>query len=488
MGPFVPWTRLTMDYVLGVDVGTSSCKATLIGSSGTAFTANSEGYPLIAPQPEWAEQEPAHWREGVAESIARVCAAAGATPDEIAAIGLTGQMHSAVLLDSEGEVIRPPLLWCDQRAIAESAAGNASMPSLEDITLNPLLPAFTLAKLLWMRAHEPSGYERIQHVLLPKDLVRLWLTGEHGTDPSDAAGTALYDARQWCWSEELLDHFEIPAGWLPPLSDSGAVVGHVTDASSAEFGLRAGMPVVMGAGDQAAQAFGLGAVDAQTLALQIGTSGVIVLASDQPEMGAFCHATDGRWIRLDSMHAAGSSLLWARDVFAPDESVTTLVDEASRAAPGADGLQFLPFLMGERAGFGASTPAAFIGLQAQHRRGHFVRAVLEGVSFELRRMLDRWAIDGDGPTEVRVVGGGARSATQLQILADTFELPVVRLERDSSYGAAALAGVGVGWWDVAPPVSEAAAVRPDAENATIVRASYQRYLESYARLSGRGGA
>ncbi len=394
-------------------------------------------------------------------------------------------MHSAVLLDSYDEVIRPPLLWCDQRPIEESAAANESMPTLRDITLNPLLPAFTLSKLLWMRSHEPSAYERIRHVLLPKDLVRLWLTGERGTDPSDAAGTALYDAREWRWSEEVLDHFEILPDWLPPISGSHVVAGHVTDACSDEFGLRAGTPVVMGAGDQAAQAFGLGAVDPQTLALQIGTSGVIVLASDHPVIGAFCHATEGRWIRLDSMHAAGSSLLWVRGVVAPGESIASLIDEASQVGPGADGLQYLPFLTGERAGFGDSTPAAFIGLQPQHLRGQFVRAVLEGVSFELRRMFDRWAIEGDGPTEIRVVGGGARSAVQLQILADVFDLPIVRLERDSSYGAAALAGVGIGWWDGPPAVSDATSLQPDPASIETVRTAYHQYVELYERLGGR---
>ncbi len=473
--------------MLGVDVGTSSAKATLISPDGHSLTASSDEYPLSAPQPGWAEQDPAHWRRGVIESIARVLSAAGAVPGQVVALGLSGQMHSAVLLDEADQVIRAPLLWCDQRPVAESAAANASMPALEDITLNPLLPAFTLAKLLWMRAHEPAAYARLRHLLLPKDLLRLWLTGERVTDPSDAAGTALYDARSWRWSRDILDHFAIPLDWLPPVHASDALVGRVKDDAADEFGLRAGTPVVAGAGDQAAQALGLGAVDSRVLALQIGTSGVIVLATGQPVMGAFCHAIERRWIRLDSMHAAGSSLLWVREAMAPGESISSLFDDAVEAGPGADGLVFLPFLTGERAGFEASVPAAFIGLHPQHRRGHLVRAVLEGVSFELRRMFDRWAIDADGPSEVRIVGGGARSAVQLQAIADVFDLPVVRLERDSSFGAAVLAGIGTGWWDAAPAVSDATPSLPSVEDIGTVQAAYERYLRLYAQLGGQTG-
>ena len=474
-----------MGYVLGIDIGTSSCKATLVDAAGSSFTASSDPYAIIAPRPDWAEQDPEAWRHGAAQSIARVCESGHVASRQISAIGLSGQMHSAVLLDSKLGVIRPPLLWCDQRPVAEAASANASMPELRDITLNPLLPAFTLSKMLWIRDHEPEAAARIRHVLLPKDLVRLWLTGSLGTDPSDAAGTGLYDARAWCWSPEVLEHFDIVPDWLPDVKASSDIAGHISPEGMAAFGLPEGTPVVTGGGDQAAQAVGLAALDDRVLALQIGTSGVIVLAVAKPVGGAFCHAIKERWIRLDSLHAAGSSFTWIRDAVAQGEEFSAVLREAAEVDP-ADGVPvFLPFLTGERAGFGASVPAAFVGLEPQHGRAHLVRAVLEGVAFEMRRMLERWSIEGEGPTEIRVVGGGARHALQLQILADTFGLPVVRLERDSSYGAAVLAGMGLGWWEIAPSPTDLEPIEPDPRCVRGSATTYERYRRLYETMGAR---
>jgi xylulokinase len=473
-----------MDHVLGIDIGTSACKATLIDAAGRSVAAASDGYSFTTPQQGWAEQDPESWRRGTVECISRALASAGARAEQIAAVGVTGQMHSSVLLDSHLQLLRPPLLWCDQRPAAEAVAANASCPALRDITLNPLLPAFTLSKLLWSRAHEPDVFARVCHVLLPKDLLRFWLTGSLATDPSDAAGTGLFDARRWCWSSELLGHFDIPAGWLPDVLASHAIAGRVGPEAAVATGLREGTPVVTGGGDQATQAVGLAAIDERILVAQIGTSGVIVAAVSEPVAGAFCHAIPGAWVRLDSLHSAGSSVVWVRDTVASGEAWESMFDEARQIPVGAEGLTFLPFLMGERAGFDASVPAAFVGLRPQHGRAHFLRAVMEGVSFELRRMHDRWAIDGDGPSEVRVVGGGATNPLWLQMLADTFDVPVVRLDRDSSYGAAVLAGMGIGWWQRAPDVAGVSPVTPDPVG---VRASADAYAR-YRRLYGVMGA
>lgn len=471
-----------MEYLLGIDAGTSACKASLVDHAGAAISAVSDPYGFDAPQPEWAEQDAAIWWRGCREAVARVLAAASCEPGDVAAIGVTGQMHSAVVLGDRDEVLRPPLLWCDQRPAEESAQAERELPEIREITLNPLLPAFTLSKLLWIRTHEPDVFGRIRHVLMPKDYLRLRLTGEILSEPSDAAGTGMFDARTWCWSKTILDRFEIPVAWLPACVPSSAVAGRMTTGAATELGLRAGTPVVAGGGDQAAQAVGAGATDAATLVVQIGTSGVIVAATDRPVPGAFCHAVPGRWLRLDSLHAAGLSLEWIRDATAPGLALREITLEAEQVRTGADGLLFMPFLMGERAGFAASVPATFSGLRPGHGRGHLVRAVLEGVAFELRRMRDSWFDDDGSPDEVRLVGGGVRDPLWQQVLADTFDVPIMLLARDSAYGAAVLAGTGIGWWLAAPPPVDAVRLEPDPGRAAAYRVAYGRYRALYGAM------
>jgi xylulokinase len=494
-----------MEFVLGIDTGTSACKASLIGRDGAAASATSDAYGYISPHPEWAEQDPAVWWTGAVQSVTRAREGAGCSAEDIVAVGVTGQMHSAVLLGEDLEPVSPALLWCDQRAVSESARAEAAFPAIREITLNPLLPAFTLSKLLWVRDHDPDIHRRIRHVLLPKDYLRLRMTGLLGTDPSDAAGTSMFDGRSWSWSTEILDAFGIPPSWLPPCVPSASTSGSLGPKAAALLGLQPGTPVVAGAGDQAAQAIGLGATEPSVLVAQIGTSGVIVAPSLRPVEGAFCHATPGRWIRLNSLHAAGSSLTWARDAFAPGEDLADLMRAAEGTIPGAAGLVFLPFLMGERSGYAASVPAALCGLRPDHRRGHLVRAVLEGVAYELRRMLDAWAVVDRGPragldfsmedekhsaavavadraAEVRLVGGGARSGLWQHVLADILDLPMAHSTRDSAYGAGVLAGIGIGWWQAAPPLADATWVRPDRANAGTYREGYRRYRALYAGL------
>ncbi len=469
-------------YVLGLDVGTTACKCVLLSPQGTSAVGESDPYPVTSPYPEWAEQDAALWRAGAAQAVARACAAAACDRSSVVAVGLTGQMHTAVLLDDHGGVLRPPLLWSDQRAVREAEAAQAQF-TFQSVTLNPLLPAFTLAKLLWVRDHEPQVYRRVRHVLQPKDYLRLLLTGDLATEPSDASGTALFDARSWTWSEEIVEHFDVPRAWLPPCLPSAAVTGAVSGEGATLLGVPAGIPVVAGAGDQAAQAYGLGAVDPDVLVVQIGTSGVVLIASPRPDAGAFCHALPGRWIRLESLHSAGSSLSWIRDVVAPGVPYATLTAEAAAVAPGADGLVFLPFLVGERRGLGASVPAAYVGLRPGHQRAHLVRAVLEGVAFELRRLVDAWALPGHSPRGVRLVGGGARDVVWRGIFAGALDLPVAYSSRDSAFGAAVLAGIGVGWWSSPPPPLEADASRDGAEpTRQRYRSAYHRYRGAYDEM------
>jgi xylulokinase len=389
--------------------------------------------------------------------------------------------------------------------VSECARAETVFPAIRGITLNPLLPAFTLSKLLWVRDHETAIYRRIRHVLLPKDFLRLRMTGQLATDPSDASGTSMFDARNWEWSTEILDALGIASSWLPACVPSADTTGSLRASAAALLGLEPGTLVVAGAGDQAAQAIGLGATEPSVLVVQIGTSGVIVASSLRPVDGAFCHAAPGRWIRLNSLHAAGSSLTWARDAFAPGEDLGDLLRTAGETTPGAAGLTFLPFLMGERSRDGASVPATLCGLRPDHRRGHLVRAVLEGVAYELRRMLDVWEVADRGaqagpafptggqrhpgiaavaerPAEVRLVGGGARNGLWQQVLADIVDLPMAYVTRDSAYGAGVLAGIGIGWWKSAPPLADATWVRPDRAHAATYRDGYQRYCAFYAGL------
>jgi xylulokinase len=474
--------KTTGPHVLGIDVGTSACKAALLGPSGEVISAQSDPYGFQAPKPDWAEQDPAVWRSGAAASAQRVCSNAGCRLDDVVAIGVTGQMHTAVLLGSDDEVLRPALLWSDQRAGQECELAEASFPEIREITLNPLLPAFTLSKLLWLRKHEPELHARIRRVLLPKDYLRHLLTEVVCTDPSDAAGTGMFDARSWRWSDEILAHFDIPLDSLPPCVASSEVVGVTTVAGGDLLGLPQGVPVVAGAGDQAAQAVGLGAVEPSIVGVQLGTSAVVVRSSEKAVAGAFCHGVPERWLRLNSIHAGALSLSWVRDAFAPDRSLDSLLEDASEVEPGYEGLLFLPFLLGERAGFDSSLPGVLYGLRLGHALPHVVRAVLEGVAFELHRMTDEWEPEADELREIRLVGGGSQSQLWQQIVADVFARPVVHTNRDSAFGAAAIAGRAIGWWDGLPGLTNGARIEPDPALAATYRDRYRDYRALFRSL------
>jgi xylulokinase len=451
-----------MSYWLGIDTGTGGTRALLVDPAGrlvAGFTAPHEDVQM--PQPLWAEQRPENWWEAAQAAIRGVLGASGVSGHEIAGIGLSGQMHGLVLLDSGHAVIRPAIIWCDQRSQEQVEAIHAKLgrDRVVQSIANPVLTGFTLPKLLWVRDNEPSAFGAARKVLLPKDYIRFRLTAAFASDVSDASGTALFDVARRRWSSAMLDGLGLDQDLFPHVVESPEVTGKVSRQAAEITGLQAGTPVVGGAGDQAASAVGNGIVEAGVASCTIGTSGVVFAHMEQAVYDAagrvhtFCHAVPGKWHVMGVTQGAGLSLQWfrnhlARDVTGrPEDPYDLLTAEAARAPRGCDGLFWLPYLMGERTPH--LDPAArggWIGLTARHTRSDLVRALLEGVSYSLKDCLEILEELGVEVKTVRASGGGARSAFWRQMLADVFHKPVVTLETQegSAYGAALLAMVGTG--------------------------------------------
>jgi xylulokinase len=422
----------------------------------------------------------------------------GLAGDEVAAVGMTGQMHGLTLLDEAGEVLRPAILWNDQRTGAECDEIRARLgkANLIKITGNDALTGFTAPKILWVQQHEPDVYARIKQMLLPKDYVRYKLTGSYATDRAGGAGTLLFNLAGRDWSPEVLDALEIPAAWLPPTHEGPQITGEISVAAAEATGLKAGTPVVGGGGDQAAQAVGVGVVQPGIIALTLGTSGVIFASTDEPfiepegRLHAFCHAAPGRWHLMGVMLSAAGSLRWYRDTVAPGQEFESLVSAAAAPA-GSEGLLFLPYLTGER------TPhpdplarGAFVGLTVRHTQAHLTRAVLEGVAFGLRDSFELMKSAGlAGIKQVRISGGGARSGLWRQILADVLqaELVTVNTTEGAAYGAALLAGVGAGAWPTVDAACDACikvtgSTSPQAETMARYEPFYAQYRALYPAL------
>ncbi|MGH2462517.1 MAG: xylulokinase, partial [Candidatus Limnocylindria bacterium] len=446
-----------MSHVLGIDVSTTATKAILVDEAGVVRGIGVEEYEFRTPRPLWSEQDPHAWWVATVAAIRSVLASTGVAANDVAAVGLSGQMHGAVLLGSDDQVLRPAILWNDQRTGAECDAIRRAvgLERLIQITGNDALPGFTAPKLLWVRTHEPEVWDRIAHLLLPKDYVRLQLTGMHAVDKADAAGTLLLDLAARDWSSEVLAALDIPDRWLPTAFEGPEVTGVIMPEAAAGTGLLAGTPVVAGGGDQAANAVGVGAVAPGTMAISLGTSGVVFATTERPvperqgRVHAFCHAVPGRWHMMSVMLSAAGSLRWARDALAPGMEYEELLGGASDVPPGSDGLWFLPYLSGERSPHpDPLARGAFVGLTLAHERRHLVRAVLEGVAYGLRDGLDLMLGAGVPPPEqIRASGGGTVSALWLQILADVLgaEMATVNTTEGAAYGAAVLAAVGAGW-------------------------------------------
>ncbi len=482
-------------------MGTGGTRAIVVDDRGCLVSsATEEHQPFTSPQIGWAEQHPEDWWRACCIAVRKALAGANLSGKEIACVGFSGQMHGAVLLDEKGNVVRPALIWCDVRTEKQCRELTARIgrDRLIQLTCNPALPNFTLTKLLWVRENEPENWKRVRFVMLPKDYVRLRLTGERAIDMADASGTLLLDVAHRRWSQEMLQATGIDERFLPALCESPEVCGRVSAQGAAETGLSAGTAVVAGAGDQAAGATGMGIVAAGTVSATIGTSGVVFAATDRPALDpqgrvhTFCHAIPGRWHVMGVTQAAGLSLRWFRDTFAVDaegvrESYDRLTEEAANIPPGSDGLLWTPYLMGERTPhLDASARAALVGLTASHTRAHVVRAILEGVAFSLRDTFTLFREMNVPVTNIRLGGGGARSPLWRQIQADVYGHPVeiVEAEEGAAYGAAILAGVGAGLWPsvdsaCAAVVRVASHVSPQPAAVATLNASYTAFRRIY---------
>lgn len=484
-------------FWLGIDIGTGGTRALLVDWEGrvqAGFTAPHD--EMTMEQPLWAEQRPENWWEAAQAAIRGVLAEAGVSGDQVKAIGLSGQMHGLVVLDSAGAVIRPSLIWCDQRSQAQVDSINTVVgpENVLSSIANPVLTGFTLPKLLWVRDHEPANYARVRKVLLPKDYVRYRLTGEFASDVSDASGTALFDVVHRRWSAHMCGKLGIPMDWLPEVYESPEVTGKISALAAAATGLSAGTPVVGGGGDQASSAVGNGIVDAGIVSCTLGTSGVVFAHTEQPvydpegRVHTFCHAVPGKWHVMGVTQGAGLSLQWFRNRLAPDVDYDSLTAEAAQSPVGAQGLYWLPYLMGERTPhLDAACRAAWVGLTAKHERADLIRAVLEGVSYSQNDCLRIIEEMGVPVNSVRLSGGGARSRFWRQMFADVFRKRVTTLETQegSAYGAAllALAGEYESVSEVCRvAVREVSAMEPQAEAAAAYRKGYETYRALYPAL------
>jgi xylulokinase len=456
--------------LVGLDVGTTGVKALAITPAGEVIASAEEHYGLSAPHPGWSEQDPDDWVRASESALARLGA-------DASGVGLSGQMHGLVCLDEADNVLRPAILWNDQRTAAECAEieERVGLERLIALTGNRALAGFTAPKLLWLRRYEPDVYARIRRIVLPKDYVRLRLTGEWGIDAADASGTLLFDVAHRRWSDEVVDALEIPREWLPPVGESTAVGG---------------------AGDQQAAALGVGVVEPGLVSVVLGTSGVVLAAlpeyAHEPNarVHAFCHALPGTWEAMGVMLNAAGALQWFHDALAPDVSFADLVAEAGEVAARADGVTFLPYLQGERTPHAdADATASFTGVALRHGRAALARAVLEGVAYGLRDSLELLRGLGVAPHAGRASGGGARSRVWLEIVASVLGLPLERcvVDEGSAYGAALLGGIVDGTFASAQEAVRSCVrvretVEPNASWAHAYEEGYARYRALYPAI------
>lgn len=484
---------------LGIDVGTGGTRALVIDRTGKVLASHSANHaPIRSEHIGWAEQDPADWWRAAQEAIrgALLLAREAGHTATVEAMGLTGQMHGCVMLDAQGEVLRPALIWADQRTQKECdwITETVGYDRLIELVANPALVNFTLTKLLWVRTHQPEIFGRIAHVLCPKDYVRYKLTGEFAMDMQEASGTLLLDVAHRRWSEELAGLVNVPTSWLPRLFEGPEICARVHSAGAAATSLPEGTPVAAGAGDQGAGAVGMGILRPGSVSATIGTSGVVFASTAEPthdpkgRLHTFCHAAPGLWHVMGVTNGAGLSFRWLRDTFMPINSYDELTVLAADVPPASDGLLWAPYLFGERTPhLDANARAAFVGITASTTRAHFIRAVLEGVAFSLKDTFTLFAELGIPVEKIRLGGGGARGPLWRQIQADVYDHPVELLEAEEggAFGAALLAGTGVGAW---PSVEEAcnstirAADVIQPRNAEVMQRHYAHYQKLYPAL------
>jgi xylulokinase len=493
-----------MDYVLGIDVGTGGTRAVLVNRSGAVVSsATCEHVPFASPKIGWAEQDPHDWFQAAGSAIRQVISHAGIPASVISAVGLAGQMHGAVLLDENDQVLRPSLIWCDQRTQAQCDWLNQKIGEqrIIELTCNPALTNFTLTKLLWVRHNEPEIWQQFRRVLLPKDYVRFRLTGEHAMDVADASGTLMLDVAHRRWSDDMMSAAGLPMSCLPKLYESPEVCARISEAGAKHTGLKLGTRVVAGAGDQAGGAVGMGIVRAGAVSATIGTSGVVFAATDTPAMDAkgrvhtFCHAVPGRWHVMGVTQAAGLSFRWLRDLLrstsgSSDFSYDDLTREAENIPAGSDGVLWAPYLMGERTPhLDPNARGTLTGLAASHGRGHVTRAILEGVAFSLKDTFSLFDEMQVPVRNIRLGGGGARSALWRQIQADVYahRVEILAAEEGAAYGAALLAGVGAQFWSSVEEACDAVVkvqqqITPDPWATQALKRHYDHYRRLYPAL------
>lgn len=494
-----------MAAFLGIDLGTSGTKTLVCTHQGKVLATATAEHPISHPNPGWSEQNPIDWWQSVQASVKEAIVKSGIKPSDVAGIGLSGQMHGSVFLDGQGAVIRPALLWNDQRTAAEcveieSKAGGRAR--LIQMVSNPAFTGFTAPKILWLRKNEPKNFEKLKQVLLPKDYIRWMLTGELATEVSDASGTLLLDVKNRCWSKELISALQLDSTLFPRCVESEEVTGKLHDKAAAALGLPAGIPVVGGAGDQAASAVGNGIVQPGILSATMGTSGVVFAYAEKPEthsegkVHTMCHAVRGAWHQMGVVLSAGGSLQWFRNQLTSDivaeaklqgvDPYQIIMSKVAETPVGSEGLYFLPYLTGERHPHSDPTAkGAWVGLTVRHTRNHMARAVVEGITFAMRDCLEVMRQLGVTASQIRLSGGGARSPYWRQLQADIYgqNVALINSQEGPAFGVAILAMVGTGHYKTVPEACAATIkVTEELPPREATKKSYQKFFEQYQRL------